>query len=63
MVHGMVDNNVMFQDAVQLAEKLIHEGKPFEQAYYPEENHVFVRDETLADAFRRAAAFFDRNLQ
>lgn len=63
MVHGMVDSNVMFQDAVQLAEKLIHEGKPFEQAYYPEEDHIFVRDETLIDAFRRTAAFFDRNLK
>jgi dipeptidyl aminopeptidase/acylaminoacyl peptidase len=63
LVHGMVDNNVMFQDAVQLAEKLIHEGKPFEQAYYPEESHIFERDETLSDAFRRAAEFFDRNLK
>ena len=63
MVHGMVDNNVMFQDAVQLAEKLIHEGKPFEQAYYPEENHIFERDEAIGDAFRRAAEFFDRNLK
>jgi dipeptidyl aminopeptidase/acylaminoacyl peptidase len=63
MIHGMVDNNVMFQDAVQLAEKLIHEGKPFEQAYYPEEEHIFVRDETLIDAFRRAADFFGRNLK
>ena len=63
LVHGMVDNNVMFQEAVQLAEKLIHEGKPFEQAYYPEESHLFVRDETLIDAFRRTADFFDRHLQ
>jgi dipeptidyl aminopeptidase/acylaminoacyl peptidase len=63
IVHGMVDNNVMFQDAVQLSEKLIHEGKRFEQIYYPEESHMFVRDETPADAFRRAAEFFDRNLK
>lgn len=63
LVHGMVDNNVLFQDTVQLAEKLIHEGKTFEQAYYPEESHLFVREETLIDAFRRAAEFFDRHLQ
>jgi dipeptidyl aminopeptidase/acylaminoacyl peptidase len=63
IVHGMVDSNVMFQDAVQLAEKLVHEGKPFEQAYYPAENHIFVRDQTLIDAFRRASEFFDRHLQ
>jgi dipeptidyl aminopeptidase/acylaminoacyl peptidase len=62
MVHGIVDNNVMFQDTVQLSEKLIHEGKDFSEIYYPEESHIFVRDETLIDAFRRAAGFFERNL-
>ncbi len=63
MVHGIVDNNVMFQDTVQLSEKLIHEGKDFSEIHYPEESHIFVRDETLIDAFRRAAEFFGRNLQ
>lgn len=63
LVHGIVDSNVLFQDAVQLSEKLIHEGKPFEEAFYPEENHGFARDETLKDAFGRASAFFDRWLQ
>ncbi|MBV9081570.1 MAG: prolyl oligopeptidase family serine peptidase, partial [Acidobacteriaceae bacterium] len=29
LVHGIVDNNVLFQEAVQLSEKLIHEGKHF----------------------------------
>jgi dipeptidyl aminopeptidase/acylaminoacyl peptidase len=61
--HGIVDNNVLFQEAVQLSEKLIHEGKPFEEAFYPEESHAYVRDETLKDAFGRAARFFDRYLK
>src|SRR5262249_6755418 len=59
IVHGMVDNNVLFQDAVQLAEKLIHEGKRFDQIYYPEESHAFVRDETWIDALKRTTEFFD----
>ncbi len=62
MVHGIVDNNVMFQDTVQLSEKLIQEGKDFSEIYYPEESHIFARDETLIDAFRRATEFFDTNL-
>src|SRR5690348_5951085 len=37
IIHGMVDDNVLFQDAVQLTEKLIHEGKQFDHAFYPEE--------------------------
>lgn len=63
IVHGIIDSNVLFQDAVQLSEKLIRERKDFEQAFYPEENHLFVRDETLIDAFRRTAGFVDRYLQ
>ena len=63
VVHGIVDNNVMFQDAVELTQKLIQEGKEFSQIYYPEESHGFVRDETLIDSFRRTADWLDRHLQ
>ena len=63
IIHGMGDSNVLFQDTVQLAEKLIQEGKSFGQAYYPQENHGFVRDETWIDACRRTAEWFDRYLR
>lgn len=63
ILHGIVDNNVLFQDAVQLTEKLIHEGKQFEESFYPEETHAYVRDESLKDAFGRAARFFERYLK
>lgn len=63
IVHGMVDDNVLFQDAVQLIEKLIQERRDFGQAFYPQENHGFVRDETLVDAFRRTAEWMDRYLR
>jgi dipeptidyl aminopeptidase/acylaminoacyl peptidase len=63
IVHGMVDSNVLFQDAVQLTEKLIRERKPFDEIFYPQEDHGFVRDETLIDAFGRTARFLDRHLK
>ncbi|MBV9407017.1 MAG: S9 family peptidase, partial [Acidobacteriaceae bacterium] len=63
LVHGIADNNVLFQEAVQLSEKLIHEGKHFEESFYPEEAHAYIRDETLRDAFHRAAQFFDHCLK
>jgi dienelactone hydrolase len=63
IVHGIVDDNVLFQDDIQLTEKLIHEGRPFEQIFYPAEKHSFARDETLIDCFQRAADFFDRNMR
>ncbi|MEZ5398099.1 MAG: prolyl oligopeptidase family serine peptidase [Bryobacteraceae bacterium] len=62
IVHGMVDNNVLFQDAVQLTEKLVHEGKDFSHSYYPQESHGFVRDETWIDALRRTTEWLDRYL-
>ena len=33
LIHGMVDSNVLFQDTVQLTEKLIQEGRPFEERH------------------------------
>jgi dipeptidyl aminopeptidase/acylaminoacyl peptidase len=63
IIHGMSDTNVLFQDAVQLSEKLIQEGKDFEHVYYPEEDHGFVRDETWRDALRRTTEWFDRWLR
>ena len=63
ILHGIVDDNVLFQEAVQLTEKLVAEGKPFEEAFYPEENHGYVREQTLQDAFSRVDEFFRRNLR
>jgi len=63
IVHGMADSNVLFQDDVQLTEKLIHlNNTHFSEIFYPEENHGFAREESLIDSFRRTAAFFDQHL-
>ena len=63
IIHGMVDDNVLFQDAVQLTEKLVQEGKPFSHMFYPQESHGFVRDQTWIDALRRTTEWFDRHLR
>ena len=64
IVHGMADSNVLFQDDVQLTEKLIHLRNPnFNEIFYPEENHGFAREESLIDSFRRTAEFFDLHLK
>jgi dipeptidyl aminopeptidase/acylaminoacyl peptidase len=63
IIHGMRDSNVLFQDAVQLSEKLLQEGKTFEHFFYPQEDHGFVREETLIDAYGRTARFFDYHLK
>jgi len=63
IIHGMVDNNVLFQDAVQLTEKLVQEGKAFDHMFYPQESHGFIRDQTWIDALRRTTELFDRYLK
>jgi dipeptidyl aminopeptidase/acylaminoacyl peptidase len=62
ILHGMVDDNVFFQDAAQLIEKLQKAGKSFEAMVYPGEGHAFEGAESWYDEYRRMDEFFDRHL-
>ena len=62
--HGMVDTNVLFQDSVRLAEKLIELKKEnWELAPYPVENHSFERAASWADEYKRILKLFEENLR
>jgi dipeptidyl aminopeptidase/acylaminoacyl peptidase len=65
ILHGMVDDNVHFQDSVQLVQKLIDLGKSeyFDVMFYPLENHAFIRPEAWADEYERILRFFDAHLK
>ena len=63
IVHGLVDDNVEFQDAARLVQKLIEEGKPFDVMYYPTQPHTIQTEPSRRDWVRRAVAFFDANLR
>jgi dipeptidyl aminopeptidase/acylaminoacyl peptidase len=65
ILHGMVDDNVHFQDSVQLVEKLIELGKSeyFEVMFYPKESHAFIRPESWTDEYERILRFFDQHLK
>jgi len=61
--HGMVDENVHFQDAVRLAQRLIELHKEnWELAVYPVEDHGFVEASSWADEYKRILKLFDDNL-
>ncbi|HEU6452584.1 MAG TPA: prolyl oligopeptidase family serine peptidase [Gemmatimonadaceae bacterium] len=63
MAHGMVDNNVEFQDIVRLTQRLIELGKTnWTLAPYPVESHAFVRPSSWADEYRRIFDLFEREL-
>jgi dipeptidyl aminopeptidase/acylaminoacyl peptidase len=62
--HGMVDDNVHFQDAVRLTQKLIELGKEnWELAVYPVESHGFVEPSSWMDEYKRIFRLFENNLK
>ena len=63
MLHGMVDDNVQFQDIVRLQQRLIELGKiDWELAAYPVEEHGFKEVYSWFDEYRRILNLFDKHL-
>jgi dipeptidyl aminopeptidase/acylaminoacyl peptidase len=63
LCHGMVDDNVQFQDIVRLAQRLIELRKEnWELAVYPIEPHGFVEPSSWADEYKRIFKLFEGSL-
>ncbi len=64
ILHGLIDNNVGFQDAAQYIEELIQTGnEDFEMMMYPSERHSFKDEDAWYDEYRRIYEFFERELK
>ena len=64
MCHGMVDQNVHFQDIVRLTQRLIELKKEnWELAVYPLEDHGFVEPSSWTDEYKRILKLFETNLK
>ena len=63
MIHGMQDDNVLFQDTVQLVQKLIELNKRFEVLFYPRESHGITREPDRIHLMYTLVDFFDRKLR
>lgn len=64
MCHGMVDENVQFQDIVRLSQRLIELGKnKWDLAVYPVEDHGFVQPSSWTDEYKRIFKLFERTLK
>jgi dipeptidyl aminopeptidase/acylaminoacyl peptidase len=62
--HGMIDDNVFYQDSVRMAQRLIELKKDhWELASYPLERHGFVQPESWYDQYRRINQLFERTLK
>ena len=63
MLHGMVDDNVQFQDVVRLSQRFIELGKTnWDLAVYPIEAHGFTKSTSWTDEYRRILELFNRSL-
>lgn len=63
MLHGMVDDNVQFQDVVRLSQRFIELGKEnWELAVFPIEAHGFKESYSWYDEYRRIYELFNTNL-
>lgn len=64
MCHGMIDDNVHYQDVVKLSQHLIELGKDnWELASYPLEEHAFVEPSSWTDEYKRVFKLFEEALK
>ncbi len=64
LLHGLIDNNVGFQDAAQYIEELIQTGgKEFELMIYPSERHSFKDPDAWYDEYSRIFEFFNEHVK
>ena len=64
ILHGMIDDNVQFQDVVRLNQRLIELGKKdWWMALYPVERHAFEYTSSWIDEYRRIYELFDTYLK
>jgi len=64
IAHGMIDDNVFYQDSVRFAQRLIELKKAnWELAGYPLERHGFVHPQSWYDEYRRILELFERTLK
>ncbi len=64
IIHGDDDRNVPFQASVDLVTRLRAKGDVhFEELYFVDEVHGFLRHESWMTVFEAASSFFDRHLR
>ncbi len=62
LIHGTGDDNVHFQNAVEMQNALIAAGKSFDSFYYPNRNHGIYGGNTRLHLFTMITEFISENL-
>ncbi len=63
IVHGMADDNVFFDNTVQMIDALQEAARPFEMMSYPGKRHRIVGEAENTHLWELFLSFFDRNLK
>src|SRR5699024_10200708 len=64
ILHGLIDNNVGFQDAAQYIDERIQAGrKEFDVMMYPSQRHSFEDPDAWYDDYSRIFGFFEEHLK
>jgi dipeptidyl-peptidase-4 len=61
LIHNIEDDNVLFQNTMQLAAQLQEAGKPFEMMIYPQKTHGVTGVEKK-HLYQTILSFFERRL-
>jgi dipeptidyl-peptidase-4 len=62
LVHGTGDDNVHFQNTIQMTEAFIQSGKQFELMLYPRKTHGISGVAARTDLFTRIQRHFEKEL-
>jgi dipeptidyl-peptidase-4 len=62
LIHGMADDNVHFQNAVEMIRALQKSRKKFDLMIYPDKNHSITGGNTRFDVYERITNWWDKNL-
>ena len=63
LIHGMADDNVVFENSTALMAKLQASGKPFETMVYPGQTHRVAGPGVSVHLWRTIIGFLDRNVK
>ena len=62
LVHGTADDNVHFQNSMELVEKLVQANKAFDMHFYPDRDHGIRGGNTSLHMYTKISRFIEENL-
>ena len=62
LIHGTGDDNVHFQNSMELTEELVQANKQFEMQFYPDKNHGIYGGNTTFHLYTRMTEFIEQKL-